>query len=664
MSKHFLVTRRSRGRTAFDGFHWRPAVRSLAADLLLVLALGLLVVAGAFLSYRQIFFYDLPIRGKDGLYKDGLGRADLGGEGWQRWSNAYTLIRFPGVGRAPYQLALDFHNPRTDSPRTLTITSGDREVAHISLQRGSSSLKREIPAATIEQATGDLNLTLRVEPPLHAGNRDLGIAIFGLRIRQLAAAQAPARMLWSLALGALLLVIPLRVLGTRRYLIGLLVGLVLLIEQVLLAFARIDLSLALASVSEALAIGVLFVPLLWFWSQLWDEQERPWARAAALVALDCFVLRFAGMQHPQFMVIDHMLRVHQIEQIAAGQGAQLQAKLSRQPEWGQGVTVPYSLLSYDLFVPLAGRLSSEQLLAVVEATAAALDASNVLLLWHIARRSRMDLHSSWWAAALFAVFPVAYLYFHDGSYPTIIGLWATTLALWLVTKLADRPRPWIWLLSSLAIAFSILLYVTHLAFVPLLLGAAITSAWLIGTQSLRRSTRWIALAAIAGLGLALLSFYGQRLPEMLFKTLPSYIAALRQHGSVGHDAKLLPGRLLGGPWQQLWGHYRVIGVVLAAVGVVLALRHRERWATHLIVGYAVFLVLTVLVDLRFGLWNKNMYFALPGVCLAAGPVLGLLQRRGWLGRVVVFAIFGFLLWATVDAWLLRVIWYDWSLKTL
>jgi hypothetical protein len=59
-----------------------------------------------------------------------------------------------------------------------------------------------------------------------------------------------------------------------------------------------------------------------------------------------------------------------------------------------------------------------------------------------------------------------------------------------------------------------------------------------------------------------------------------------------------------------------------------------------------------------------MYFALPGVCLAAGPVLGEIQSRGWSGRIVTFGLAGYLLWAGLSAWVLRVIWYIWSLQTL
>jgi hypothetical protein len=276
----------------------------------------------------------------------------------------------------------------------------------------------------------------------------------------------------------------------------------------------------------------------------------------------------------------------------------------------------------------------------------------------------LSARESWWTAALYAALPVGYLYHHDGSYPTIIGLWMTVVALWLLTQFAERPRWPLLALSALGIALSILMYVTQLAFVPALLGLSVLSAWLAGVGVVRRRASWVALATALGFALALLGYYGAAIPELVTQTIPRYIALLTQQGSVGRDATLLPGALLGSTWQQLWGHYRVIGAALAGVGVALALLRRERWLTHLTVGSGIFLLLTAASDLRFGLWNKHMYFALPGVCLAAGPLLGAIARRGWSGRLLSGALFAFLLWTSVAAWLLRVVDYVWSLQTL
>ncbi|HEX6292614.1 MAG TPA: hypothetical protein VFZ66_25750 [Herpetosiphonaceae bacterium] len=643
----------------------RPTLaRSLAADLLLALSLTLLLIVGSTWSYRQRLAYALPIEHHDGLHRSGLGEAESSGNGWHRWSAPSTLIRFPGVGRAGYQVTLLFHNPSVDPPRTLTVGVGKHQLGAYALRPGWQQVSIALPAALIDGTSGDLDLTIRAEPPLDAGSRRLGIAVRGLWLEQLSAAQPPTNVQWSVALCLLLLVVPLRLLGTPTRWTGLGVGALLLLALLLLAWLRIDLLIALPLLNRTLPLSLIALPPLWLWLRRQDPRARPWARAVAVVALGLFVVRFVGMQHPQFVQIDHTLRVNQIKAMAGGGRARVQAQLSQQYEWGSDVVVPYSLLSYDLFVPLARWLSTPQLLAAVEGVTSALDASVVLLLWGIARRGGLDARSSWWAAALFAALPVGYLYFHDGSYPTIIGVWIMVVALWLLTRFADRPRWWLWAAATTTITLSILMYVTHLAFVPAVLGLAAASAWLWGVGRVRQVSRRIGLGAALGFALALLGYYGAQLPELIGRTIPNYIATLSQGGSVGRDASLLPGPLLGNVWQQLWGHYRAIVAALAALGVLLALHRRDRWLTHVTLAYGIFLILTAVADLRFGLWNKHMYFALPGVCLAAGPLLGQIQRRGRAGRALVFALFGYLLWTSLGAWLLRVAWYVWSLETL
>lgn len=643
---------------------WRHAVaRGIAADLLLILGLALLLILGSAWSYRQPLEYTFNAGQRDGLYKTGVGIPESGESGWHRWTGPSALIRFPGAGRATYQATLRLHNPVFDSPRRLSIGIGQQEIAAFALRPDWQQLSFTVPAALIDAGSGNLDLTLRVDPPLEAGDRELGVALRSLSLHQRSAAVPPVASFWMLGLCALLIVIPLRLLQTPTRWVGLGMAPLVLLAVGLLAWSRVDLLVALPLARRALVLSLLPLPPLWLWLRLQEPVARPWARGVAIVALACFAVRFMGMQHPQFIQIDHTLRVHQIEMIARGGRELVQAELGRQYEWG-AEAVPYSLLSYDLFVPLAGWLSTPRLLAAVEGITAALDASVLLLLWSIARRSGLDARSSWWSAALFAVMPVGYLYFHDGSYPTIIGLWMTVVALWLLTIFSERPGWWLWSLSAAAIALSILMYVTHLAFVPALLGLAAVSGWLLGPDTLRRTSLKIGLALGVGFGLALLGYYGATLPSLIVTTIPSYLALLSGGGSVGRDATLLPGLLLGNADEQLWGHYRVIGVVLAALGVLLALLRRDRWLTHVGLAYGIFLVLTALADLRFGLWNKHMYFALPGVCLAAGPLLGQIQGRGWAGRVVVWSLFGYLVGASVGAWVLRALWYVWSLQTL
>ena len=75
-------------------------------------------------------------------------------------------------------------------------------------------------------------------------------------------------------------------------------------------------------------------------------------------------------------------------------------------------------------------------------------------------------------------------------------------------------------------------------------------------------------------------------------------------------------------------------------------------------------MISVLVDTRFGLWNKHWYFALPGIALLAGYALAQIAERGMLGRWLARGILGLLIAASLHAWLVRVLFYEWSLRTL
>jgi hypothetical protein len=707
-------------RAASRPLAWRGVARLVVGDVLLLIGLVVLVVPGLGLSYRTPVSYTLPIDRVDGLDKSGLGELEHGDSGWFRWSAPDMLIRFPGIGQANTDVRITFHSPQMPSPRTITVGTDRATLGSYTLRSGWQHIAVAVPNDAIERATGDLNLRVRVDPPFDAGNRSLGVAISNLEISQRGAAPAPLATQTALMWLAVLLVVPLRVLGAPPRWVGVGVGGLLVLAIALLAQWRIDLLLSVVPIIDVIVISLLALPLLLWWIKSQNAAARPWATGVAIGALAMFVARLAGMQHPQFVLIDHVLRVHQIEGIAAGQREAVQAALSQQYEWGRDVAVPYSLLAYDLFVPLASRLSTTQLLLMVEGVTAALDATVPLFLWDIVRRNGFDAPTRWWSAILFGVMPVGYLYFHDGSYPTIIGLWITVVALWVITGAAgwrleargqgsgigDREsetaglgvRGWrlgvgergakrdpqyailntqyssfsiprfsvlgSCIFAAAMIALSILMYVTHLAFVPALGGAMVGSMLLFGVGPVRRYARTMAIIGVAGVLIAFLGYYGAQLPELLGNTIPAYLRTLGSGGSVGRDAALLPGPLLGNAWQQLWGHYRIVVVALAAVGVLLSLRDRSRPLTHLLVAYGIFLILTTFADTRFGLWNKHMYFALPGVCLAAAIVLGELHRRAFAGRILAWTLFGFLVWTSLEAWALRVIWYVWSLNTL
>lgn len=666
MSKSVLLRPHHRSlQRLIEATSVRALLHSLSSELLVAASLCLGLLLGLAFGYAVPTVYTLPFEYLDGLPTQGLGEVEYGPTGTHRWTAPEARIRVPGVGAAPGTLSLEFHNPGTEQSRRLTIRAGEHVLGHLAPRDGWQRVSLALPSAGVDRWSGDLDLQIAVEPPIYAENRELGIALRSLRLVQSSGSPVPQGLALSLLLLGGLVALPLRSFGVRRRVLAPVLGVGIALLALLLAGPRVGVLLGIAPLREALLIALVALLPLAVWARSVRPAERPWVVGLAVVTLLCFVVRVAGMYHPQFVQIDHTLRINQIKSIAIGGREIVQQSLGAQYEWGQDVAVPYSLLAYDLFVPIAGWFSVPALVKVVEASTAALDASIVPLLWLVARRSGLNARASFWSAALFALLPVGYLYFHDGSYPTIIGLWVVVATLWLSSIFAERPSLWRWLLCAAAIALSMLMYVTHLAFVPALFGLAALSALLLGDRRLRRSAIWLLCAVGSGVALALLGYYGAHLPELFTRTIPSYVARLSGGETIGRDSALLPGPLLGGAWEQLWGHYRVVPVALALLGVLWALgMRRERWLAHLLAGYGIFLLLTMLADLRFGLWNKHMYFALPGICLAAGPVLAAVQRRGRVASLVVWSLAAYLAWSGLEAWALRVVWYIWSLQTL
>lgn len=626
-----------------------------------LIGVTVLLLGGAFAAFRLPLRYSLPQTEQPlGFYTDGVSNVEQDPNEPVpefRWLNAYSEMRFPPLGRAAYTLDLVIHNVDDGQARTLELRGDDRLISHIALRPGWQALEVALPA---DAATP--KLVMIANPPLSSGTRVLGVALGALTLRQVGSATMPLAVLlqlllvWGLtiALGVVCAVSLRRSLLLATGLLGVL--LVLLIGwrfATLLALPPL-----LQGLSWALPVGLVLRAVSWRWA---SGDERSWLAGVRFMAVGLFVVRVWGLWHPQFRDVDHLLRTHQIQGIALGQEGEVAKVLANQFEWGKEVQVPYSLWAYYPFVPLAS-LPAHQLKAVVEGVTAALDASICLLLYRIVVCAGSGAQQGWWTAATYAVLPIGFLFHHDGSFPTMIGLWMVVLTVLALQRLTAAPG-WRWaLVCTVGVTLSVLLYVTHLLFVPLLIGIYVASLWLLGKGENRSSIWWSAAALLGGVVLAIIIFYGRALPVVIRETIPSLWRTLTTEGSIGREASDLPTGLLGPFPMQVWGHFRVVGLVLAGFGLVWELRRRS-WLRYLALAYGVFMLATALADTQFGMWNKHWYFALPGVAILAGSALYHLREQR-LGRWAAYGILVALLVASLDAWFLRVIWYQATLRTL
>jgi hypothetical protein len=636
----------------------------------------------------------------------GVYAAEGAGVAAQRWTLGRAQVRFAGVGARPYALTLRFHGGAdAGGGRVLRVGAGGADglgatLAQVAIRPAWQELRLQVPAAAVDAATGDVVIGLDV-PTIRAGGdpRLLGVALQAAALRPLGEA-SPALPPWGraaqLAAALLLAFGSLRLAGLRpwaAFAASAALGAALACG---LATARIDAAILLELALRVLpwTLGLSALLFLIFDFRLWKARstyrgaiQNPKSKiqnsAVLCAALLIFTLRLGGLLHPQYILIDQRLRANQIAAIAEGQVERVRPQLDQQYEWGTREPVPYSLLTYYLMVPLAWLWRDNALVTAVEAASVLFDASVPLLLAALAvdgrratgdwqapdvapgratrslRLSPFALRPASFAALTYAALPVGYLFFHDGSFPTTIGVWFVLVALlavrlWL-SRGAPLRSPWFAAVVAL-IALALVAYVTHIAFASFLLLALAGALWLGGGR--RAAALRLGLALGMALAIDWLLYYRDYTVALVRRTIPALLGQIAAEGSVGRDTDLLYNTAVNSFGQHLAAHFRVWPALLAAAALLVLLSaHRWRFATHVGLAYALFLGATSVAERWFGLWNKHMAFAAPGVALLAGIGLALLWRRGRAGRALCVALLALLLWQSSVAWGNRVLWY-------
>ena len=677
-NKSLEQTRLSTPRLAASALRrTRSALRSifsLQSSLLLALALLLALVA-----YQPRFGEAGSLAARpSNIVLRGVYAAEGSGVSAQRWAQGRAQVRFTGVGAGAYTLLLRFHGgAEAGTGRALRVGAGGADglqttLAQTALLPGWQELRLLVPPEAVGAASGDVVIGLDVPPIRSAGDpRPLGVALQAAALRPVGDAPThlpPWGRAAQLAATLLLAFFALRLVGVRPWLAFAAAVALGAAFASGLATARIDaatlLDLALRVLPWTLGLAALLSLLRRHW-------RFPTGVLAA--ALLVFTLRLGGLLHPQYILIDQRLRANQIAAIADGQVEQVRPQLDQQYEWGTREPVPYSLLTYYLLVPLAWIWRDNALVTAVEAASVLFDASVPLLLAALLqehraqsaerratlRHSSFILHPSSFAALTYAALPIGYLFFHDGSFPTTIGVWFVLVALVAIRRWvalgAPLRSPWFVAVVAL-VALALVAYVTHIAFVSFLLLALAGALWLVGGRRLEALRLCLALAL--ALGVDWLLYYRDYTAALVGRTIPALLGRIVAEGSVGRDTDLLYNTAVNSFAQHMEAHFRVWPAVLAAAALlVLVGSGRRRFATYLGLAYALFLLATSVAERWFGLWNKHMAFAAPGVALLAGVGLALLWRRGRAGRALCVALLALLFWQSAVAWGNRSLWY-------
>ncbi|WP_299756740.1 hypothetical protein [uncultured Chloroflexus sp.] len=602
------------------------------------------------LHYR--FPFDLP----PDVSVYGIGPVESGEKGLFRWFAARSRIRLQALSDANHLLFFEVHGGGIED-RRLDISVNNVHIAQKSLRPGWNRMFLLIPAMFLRSDANELVFEIEPLPPYN--ETKFGMAVTKLEIVQLAQGAMPKEVyLWLLliAVTVYLGVSALRLPLFERICIS--VGV-----TVALSYALSVARLPTVQLFPSIVLTSLFVSGCWgVWQaglRFWRQHSSMWLARLSVVAGVLFVCHVVGMNASLFIDIDHRARANHVLLIASGQSDIVQSRLSNQYEWGIDV-IPYSLVSYYPFVPLAAIFpSTEQMTIALKLLVSVINASTPLLLYLLLVRSGYTPRAGFFAGTLFAGFPVTHLYFHDGSYPTIIGVWWVVLTLLIMNEVVRHER-WSWLTVSLIIGMllvAMLIYVTHMAFVPLVVGLASLFAWCARAELAVAGSRVLAALGIS-IVLALALYYG----HYVLPTLIALAARLAESDRLGHDR--LPSPLVGSLFAQMWGHTRVLPLVLVPLGIVGLARRGWTWTASVMAGYLVLLVLGMLIDHQFSLWNKHWYFSLPALAILVGVALDQIAEYHTAGKVVAGALVSYLLVESTVAWLLRVFLYQWSLQTL
>jgi hypothetical protein len=251
--------------------------------------------------------------------------------------------------------------------------------------------------------------------------------------------------------------------------------------------------------------------------------------------------------------------------------------------------------------------------------------------------------------------PISFLPLSDGAYENIFGQFiALTFfaALAVLYKRISEPRVFA--------ALAVLLFFTFLAYSPIMLFVVLLLAlWLFVRGLLtrdageKRSLRSLFLMFVGALVFSLILYYGHFASVLLFETIPTMVARYDIAGTVGQSAFMGQGWILP---LELVAHFRVLPVIAALFALVL-IRAKNSAAFWIY-------VFALLVFVPFGIgenwvnfYNKHMLWLLPYVAIGTGIVLAALWQRGWVARGLALATIGYLTYAGIVVWLMRVFLY-------
>jgi hypothetical protein len=263
---------------------------------------------------------------------------------------------------------------------------------------------------------------------------------------------------------------------------------------------------------------------------------------------------------------------------------------------------------------------------IIVALAVLIDTSTILLLAWMCQHLGWSRRSITFVSWLYVILPAGFLLHWQATVAQNIGQWLGMMAI-TTSIMRVSPMNILWMVWATVGHFG--------AFLSLLL----TNAFALVFITLRRITLWWWAVVI----LVSILFYSQY-TDLILSQISGFSANNRQYGGVFNGFYAW--------WDQAWrygiyGHYLAIGLALASVGLCLA--PRDNW-WKMSIAMVVSSSILFIAQVGFGFnVTRYMIFIFPVVSSFAGVTIGRLYR-GHAGRVMVYALLGYIAWNSCINW--------------
>jgi hypothetical protein len=622
-----------------------------------------------------------------------------------RWTRENGQITLPGIGRGAVGVDLLLSGSINPAPET-RVLANQTEIATLHLTPDFRSYHVDVPASLMTH--GSLSLTFVAHPFTPRGDRRiLGIVVQTVTVHPEGAGFTlpPARIALSLWIAAIAVALALVVAGFG--------GLSAFAGAVVVAggmaaflvwnrlFLTVDVGGAVRAGALMLAVAALirfvFAPLCHRAGPATTARDARWL---ALIAGAVLALRFAGVLHPDIVIVDLKFHLHRFADVVDTHTLLLPIQSA---EFG-GRTVLYAPTPYLFMLPFSWLIHDRTLLLFLFSLG--VDFARFCVLWLVARRVTRDLLTANLVVLTMALMPVGWIVYSWGTFANIFAEGMLTLLFALLVLGYDRlagPRRWRW-----CALFAAVICLTLLAHIGVFVVTAFTVALYFLARLIlayrprrqpspeRQGERVAAsLFMLAGLAAALVAF-------ALFYRFPAHDLLAGQHatavdqeaanppsvpvnhryrtgGATPDDRIGLPAvttshlsiALIREAWETSFAFYRVWPVIACIAGCAVLWRrskssvrespfltpfpdHRRAAAFTIAVWMAVAAIMLI-VGIVARLYVRYPLFALPAVAFGSGVALAWLVRRIWWGRYAAAALLAFSAVTTLLMWYDRIV---------